>query len=193
MILRSDLMAEDESTKEKETITFELIRKIQREEQRVPKLTKLPEGFYNNVKAYLERKRGAGNRRVALETSQVERLVEDIFNRRERKVLNLALIAVRTNIPPENLTEEEKVFFEQIRAAVKIRRENILSDILMKSPEEKTEKTGLIVFKEDVQQFVGADMRNYGPFKKGDIAKLPEENKEILLEQGLVEEFSISK
>ena len=175
---------------EGETITFELIRKIQREEQRVPKLTKLPKGFYDNVKAYLEKKRGAGNRRVALETKNAERLVEDIFNRRERKVFNLALIAARTNIPPENLTEEERAFFDQTLAAIKNRRDAILSDMLMKKPEEKT---GLIVFKEDVPAFVGADMKNYGPFKTGDIAKLPDENKEILLKQGTAEEFKISK
>lgn len=173
-----------------ETITFELIRKIQREEQRLPKLTKLPSGFYNNVKSYLEKKRDISNRKVALETKNVERLVEDIFNRRERKIFNLALIAARTNIPPENLTEEERAFFDQILATVKSRREVILSDTLMKKVEDKT---GLIVFKEDVTTFVGADMKNYGPFNKGDIAKLPDENKKILLEQGVAEEFKISK
>jgi DNA replication initiation complex subunit (GINS family) len=140
-----------------ETITFELIRKIQREEQRVPKLTKLPPGFYNNVKSYLEKKRSVSNRRVAIEAKSAERLVKDIFNRRERKVSNLSLIAARTNIPPENLTEEEQIFFDQIISVVKSRRENILSSILMESPEEKTD---LIVFKEDVPAFVGADMKN---------------------------------
>lgn len=173
-----------------ETITFELIRRIQREEQRVPKLTKLPDGFYKNVKSYLDKKRDVSNRRVALETKNVERLVEDIFNRRERKIFNLSLIAARTNIPPENLTDEERAFFDQILASVKSRRKKVLSDILMKKPEEKTE---LIVFKEDVPTFVGADMRNYGPFKKGDIAKLPDGNKKILLEQDVAEEFKISE
>jgi DNA replication initiation complex subunit (GINS family) len=49
------------------------------------------------------------------------------------------------------------------------------------------------VFKEEVPAFVGADMRSYGPFKKGDIAKLPEENKLVLLQQGIVDEFTINK
>lgn len=173
-----------------ETITFELIRRIQREEQRVPKLTKLPTGFYNNVKSYLEKKRSVSNRKVAIEAKSAERLVKDIFNRRERKVFNLSIIAARTNIPPENLTEEEQVFFDQILSVLKSRRENILSSLLMKSPEEKTD---LIVFKEDVPAFVGADMKNYGPFKKGNIAKLPDENKKILLEQNVAEEFKIGK
>lgn len=179
-----------DSMAEEETITFELIRKIQREEQRIPKLTKLPKGFYDSVRAYLERKRGASNRKAALEMKNVERLVEDIFNRRERKIFNLALIAARTNIPPENLTEEEREFFEKTVSIVKSRRAQLLDPLLMREP---AEQTGLVIFKEDVPAFVGADMKNYGPFNKGDIAKLPDENKKVLLKQGVAEEFKISK
>ena len=175
---------------EEETITFDLIRKIQREEQRIPKLTRMPAGFYKNVKSYLERKGSISNRKTALEVKNVERLVEDVFNRRERKIFNLALIAARTNIPPENLTEEEREFFDQIVYTVKTRREKILDPMLTK---ETTEKTDLVMFKDEVPAFVGADMKNYGPFNKGDIAKLPEENKKVLLKQGVAEEFKISK
>jgi DNA replication factor GINS len=175
---------------EEETITFELIRKIQREEQRIPKLTELPDGFYNNVKAYLERKRGVTNRKIVFEIKNVERLVEDMFNRRERKIFNLAMIAARTDIPPENLTEEEREFFDQIVSIIKARREDILDPLLTKEPDEKTE---LVIFKEDVPAFVGSDMKDYGPFKKGDIAKLPEDNRKVLINQGVAEEFKISK
>lgn len=173
-----------------ETITFDLIRKIQREEQRIPKLTRLPAGFYKSVKSYLDNKRSVSNRKTALEAKNVERLVEDIFNRRERKIFNLALITARTNIPPENLTDEEREFFDQIAYTVKSRRSEILDPLLMKEP---VEQTGLVMFKKEVPTFVGADMKNYGPFNKGDIAKLPDENKSVLLKQGVVEEFKISK
>jgi DNA replication initiation complex subunit (GINS family) len=175
---------------EDETITFDLIRKIQREEQRVPKLTKMPASFYKSVNSYLSRKRSVSSRKTALEVKNVERLVEDIFNRRERKILNMVLIAARTNIPPENLAPEEREFFDQIVYTVKTRRGKILDPMLMKEPVEQTD---LVMFKEDVKAFIGADMKNYGPFNKGDIAKLPDENKKVLLKQGAVEEFKISK
>jgi len=175
---------------DEETISFELIRKIQREEQRSPKPTKLPAGFYDSVKSYLQYKRDSGSRKMSLETKNVERLVEDIFNRRERKILNSALIAARTSIPPENLTEEEKEFFDQVVFLVKKRREQLLDIMIAREP---SEQLGLVVFKEEVPAFVGSDLKNYGPFRKGDIAKLPDENKEVLLKQGIVEEFSISK
>jgi len=177
-----------------ETITFELIRKIQREEQRLPKLTELPNSFYKNVNSYLQRKKKLAesktDRKVTLEVKNVERLIEDVFNRRERKILNQSLISARTKIPPENLTKEEKEFFDKLVNFIKERRKATLNQIMT---EEKEELVSLIVFKEDVPQFVGSDLKAYGPFKKGDIAKLPEENIKVLIERGVAEKFKVSK
>lgn len=176
-----------------ETITFELIRKIQREEQSSPKLIKLPENFFERVASYLQHKRELvekkEDRKAALEIKNVERLVENIFNRRERKIINQAIITVRTQIPPENLTEEEKEFFESLVELIKKRRKEKLEEIL-KIP--KKEEVELVVFKEEVPEFVGADGKSYGPFKKGDIAKLPEENIKILIKRGIVEKFKVN-
>jgi len=173
-----------------ETITFELIRKIQREEQRVPKLTKLPENFYQNLKDYLDQKRKLPDKKVALESKNIERLIEDVFNRRERKILNQAIITARINIPPENLTKEEKDFFNQLVSLIKQRRKLELNSIFAL---RKEELVSLVVFKEDTPEFVGSDEKTYGPFKKGDMAKLPEENIKVLLERKIVEKFKVSK
>lgn len=175
-----------------ETITFELIRKIQREEQRSPKLSRIPDDFYKAVLAYIQQKRQIAkeDRRNVLEVKSIERLVEDIFDRRERKVVNAAVNAARTNIQPENMAEEEKDFFDLVATSIRQRRETSLRKMFAV---EKGEQAGLIVFKDEVPEFVGSDMKNYGPFKKGDIAKLPDENMKIFLDQKVVEEFKISK
>lgn len=170
-----------------ETITFDLIRRIQREEQRVQKLTKLPPGFYESVRNYLEAKQMMDNRKTALELKNAERLVEDIFNRRERKVLNFVLITARTGIQPENMTDEERKFFDSLLVVVKDRRSTLLS------AKEEQKMQALIIFKEDVPEFVAADEKTYGPFKKGDIAKLPEENMKLMIGQGVAEEFKVDK
>jgi DNA replication factor GINS len=177
-----------------ETITFELIRKIQREEERSPKLSRLPENFYQNVKNYLQQKRKIlekmEDRKVSIELKNIERLVEDIFNRRERKIVTQAINSARVGLAVENLTEEEKEFFERVMGIVKERREKILKELLEK---EEKEIVSMVVFKEAVPEFLGADLKTYGPFEKGDIAKLPEENAKILIEKGLAEEFKVSK
>jgi DNA replication initiation complex subunit (GINS family) len=174
-----------------EAISFELIRKIQREEQRLPKLTKLPEDFYSSVSAYLEQKKKLKeDRRSAVEMKNVELLLEDVFNRRERKILNFAIIAARTGIPLENLSDDEKDFFDTIVSAIKNRRNESLKRMLS---DQKEELVSLIVFKEDVPEFIALDEKSYGPFKKGDMAKLPEENMRLLIDKGVAEEFKVSK
>ncbi|MEM5829598.1 MAG: hypothetical protein QW040_02770 [Candidatus Aenigmatarchaeota archaeon] len=179
-----------------EAITFELIRKIQREEERSPKLSKLPENFYQNVKNYLQQKKKIlekmEDRKASIEIKNIERLVEDIFNRRERKIVTQAINSARVGLVVENLTDEEKEFFEKVRDLVKNRREKILKELLEKEEEEK-ESVSMVVFRQAVPEFIGTDMKTYGPFEKGDMAKLPEENARVLIEKGLAEELKVSK
>ncbi|MEM5879414.1 MAG: hypothetical protein QXU74_02900 [Candidatus Aenigmatarchaeota archaeon] len=178
-----------------EMITFELIRKIQREEERSPKLSKLPENFYSNVKNYLQQKRKIlekmEDRKASIELKNIERLVEDIFNRRERKIVTQAINSARIGLTIENLTDEERDFFNRVKEIIKERREKVLKELVEKGEEKET--VSMVVFKEAVPEFVGADLKTYGPFEKGDIAKLPEENVKVLVEKGLVEEFKVSK
>ena len=168
-----------------ETITFELIRRIQREEQRSPKLVKLPDNFYKNINSYLQQKKKLiekEEKKVGVEIKNIERLIEDIYDRRERKILNLALIFARTNIKPENLTDEEKEIFDQLTELITHRRVEILSSIFELKLSEKN-----VVLKEDVPQFIGSDMKEYGPFKAGEEALIPEENAKLLIEKGIAE------
>jgi DNA replication initiation complex subunit (GINS family) len=164
-----------------EPITFEFIRKIQREEQREPKLTKIPEDFYQKAKAYLEEKRKLSEKKkdklTSIEVRNVERLLEDIYNRRETKLINHAIITVRTGVPPQNLMEEEKNFFEGIVNILKSQRERVLNKLLKKTKEEDFET---VEFTDDVEEFVGVDLKSYGPFKKGEKARIPKENAQLL-------------
>ncbi len=174
-----------------EPITFEFIRKIHREEQREPRFSKIPEDFYQKAKTYLDQKRKLSakqkNRMSTLEVRNVERLLEDIFNRRETKIMNHAIITSRTGIPPENLIEEEKEFFQTIADTLGSQRERVLNTLLKKSKEEEFEK---IKFKEDVEEFIGVDLKKYGPYKKGDETKIPKENAKLLIRVGKAKKVS---
>jgi len=166
-----------------EPITFEFIRKIQREEMSEPKLSKIPEDFYQKAKNYLEQKKVIAEKKeeklTEREIKNVERIMEDIFNRRETKMLNHALITVRTNLPPQNLIEDEKEFFESAVNMLRTQRERVLSLLFKKTKEI----TGLekVEFKDDVEEFVGIDLNKYGPFKKGDVANIPKDNAKLLI------------
>jgi len=68
---------------------------------------------------------------------------------------------------------------------IKNMRENILNKIL-KAYEDKLMVK--VMFKQDVDEFVGSDLKTYGPFKANDVAEIPEENFKIFLDMGIVEE-----
>jgi DNA replication initiation complex subunit (GINS family) len=178
-----------------EAISFEYLRKILNEEKKNPNLTKIPEDFYEVVKQYIEgKKKLAKERKDEIELRNIERIVENIFNLRERKIVNFAIMYARAGVQPSNLTSEEKVFFDKLVELINSRRE-ILKNIkaALEEKEEKKEFEILVVFKQDFPAFVGIDGQTYGPFKRGDIAKLPEENRKILVEKGIVEEFKVEK
>jgi len=53
--------------------------------------------------------------------------------------------------------------------------------------EEKEEKFLKIKVLEDLPEIVGADMEDYGPFKKDDIVELPIENANLFIESSKAE------
>ena len=46
-----------------------------------------------------------------------------------------------------------------------------------------------VKFLEYVPRFIGIDEEEYGPFEKGEIAEIPEDNAKLLIEKGYAEKF----
>lgn len=117
-----------------------------------------------------------------------------------------------------SLLEEEKTFYELMVSLLDSQRDSILNSLLSgKLPEEKKievlqtsqpkdfetadkllqEKaqehlnipTKLIRFLAAVPQFIGADLREYGPYEEEDVAKLPLDIASILIEKERAEEI----
>jgi len=177
-----------------EVISFEYLRKILNEEKKSQNLTKIPDDFYETVRMYIEgKKKLAKEKKDEIELRNIERIVENIFNLRERKIINFAIMAARAGVQPSNLTSEERQFFQKVFETLKERR--VILDKIKSALEGEVKKEVeiLVVFKQDFPAFVGIDGQTYGPFKKGDIAKLPEENRKILVSKGIIEEFKVEK
>lgn len=165
-----------------EAITFEYIREIQREEQNKPSLAKIPEDFYDKVKAYVREKKKVTQRKkdrtATIELKNIQRILQDIFERRETKLMNHAIIAVRTDVLPQNLIKPEQEFFEAIVEYLKNQKGRILEDTTEKV---ETIETTKVEFLEDVLEFVGIDLKKYGPYNKGDISTIPKDNAEVFV------------
>ncbi|MBU5688632.1 MAG: hypothetical protein KQA41_00175 [Candidatus Aenigmarchaeota archaeon] len=167
-----------------EAITFEYIREAQRAEQKSQQLTNLPQDFFEKVKEYIQQKREHAKRNedALLELKNIERIVEDIFNRRETKIVSLAVLSVRTGLIPANMLPHEEELFEQITKA--LRKSRFFLDSLLEKPLRKQTDYTKVEFLEDIEEFIGIDLKKFGPYNKGDKALIPKDNAELFIKAG---------
>lgn len=170
-------------------LTFETLSRIAREEKASPSLTRLPEDFFEGVSSYIYKKMQVNEgKEDAWELENAKMVLSDIMKIRERKIILSALSFADTGAEPSHITAEEKSLFDQAASMImqfRTGRKKVLEPV--------HEKKSMITFIEDVPQFVGSDMGNYGPFTKGDIANLPEDVTMILVEKGAARPLTASE
>lgn len=160
-------------------LTYESIRKILDEEKATGRLTNIPDSFFLEAQSYLEKKSKTAEEEWR--TDSAKRRLNDIIEIREKKIINSAINAVKANVAIDNLTPEEKALFESVVQSIKTFRQNVQKSM---EPKEKEEPIAML---QDIEQFVGLNMKNYGPFKAGDIATLPKPIAELLISKGFAE------
>ncbi len=195
-----------------ELITYETIRNAHRAEKE-EELQKLPEGFFESVRNWFKHKEKMKDTTSLLEVENAKKLLEDIINRRQKKIVLAALSTVRGQLPPPNLTDEERKFFDEIVNSLKSFKnemnekfrsyDEIVEEKIeeakktveeLKPKEEKIEKpfvkpNGKLLVKilTDLPRFVGSDLQAYGPLKAGDIITLPEDVGKLLITRKVAE------
>jgi len=107
-----------------EIITYETIRSAQRAE-REEVLQKLPDNFFESVKEWFVRKEKLKDITSLLEAENANKLMEDLINRRQKKIVLAALRTVRGHLPPQNLTDEERKIFDEILKSLKAFKNNM--------------------------------------------------------------------
>lgn len=160
--------------------------KIVNDEKAAKSLTSLPEGFFTDVKSYIENKSKISGKEEVWELESIKRIVQDLLEVRERKLLSLSLSFIRSGVISDNMTSEEQEFFEIVVKNIK--------DFQKKrkvSTEGEPRKLGSIALLDDLPEFVGIDMENYGPFRKGDVANIPEENANLLIDKKIARKMDI--
>ena len=209
-------------------ITYETLFELLKREKDTSDLQKLEPSFFDNFVEYLNEKKDMLNRDDALfsydEKKKVEkqidnarRLIKEIYERREKKILNIALIKSRTKshvIDISSLLDNEKKFLEEVEKVLNSYRENVIYNIIEGKPvsqikhqekyvkeeinaannaandaEEESKTTKLVRFLYSIPKFVGTELEEYGPFAEEDIANLPAEIADLLIGKGKVEEI----
>jgi DNA replication initiation complex subunit (GINS family) len=174
-------------------ITYNDIYEAARKERYAEQLQKLSKGFIKDVAEYIRDKKEIASKEndsfseVILKTKkQLENattLFRELITRRRKKILNLILIAAETGISKQdfdNMFVFEKELFEDLMKCVDASDKKLASNFNGNTQEKQ--KNELIVFNEDVEEFVGLDGEKMGRFEKGQIANIPREIADILID-----------
>ena len=183
-------------------ITYNDVYEAASKERYSEQLQKLSKSFIKDVAGYIREKKEIASKEddafsdVIVKTKkQLENattLFKELITRRRKKILNLVLIAAETGISKqdfENMLGFEKELFEELMRCVDIsdKKLNAILNGNLNGNNQEKQKNELIVFNEDVEEFVGLDGEKMGGFEKGQIVNIPKEIAEILIADGKVE------
>ena len=166
-------------------------------------LEKLDPNFYSEVADYLRSimeegrmldKRTVKARLLRSEMHKVKRMLRELVQTRYMKLVKR--MAGGELVPSEFLTAEEERFRTDCSRVVLAYRnfaKSLLRGQLLRVDAVKERKTSALRFLKEFPEIIGADMKNYGPFRVEDVASLPIENAMILVKQGLAEEVDVGQ
>ena len=246
--MSSEEEMEEEKTANNITITYESLFELLRREKDRLELQKMDADFYENVVNYLKEKKEMMNKNDQNELfsegetinnekqlENVKRIIKDLYDRREKKIISMALDKSRTKsdiMDTSPLLSGEKKFFDDLCKMFNNYRGSVLLNILSgntpltleedKPVETKIEKQAdpepakennvpekttsepekvasepekpakMVRFLAAVPKFLGPEGEECGPFEEEDIASLPSEIVELLVNKGRAEELQES-
>jgi len=177
-------------------IDFEELRRIHRQEKNSQQLAELSEDFLNELKDYLAEKKAEYLKNIekGSTTSEdflnIQRMAREILEIRERKILKKAFHAAMSPETEQEplLSGEEKKLFSSIYKVV-CEYKKYLDGIFVAEQKGKEKEKHLntisVQIIEDVPAFVGANMKEFGPYKKDQLIELPQDVAEILISRKL--------
>jgi len=182
-------------------LDYDELRKIYRLEKNSSSLAEVDEDFFNSLRAFFEHQKkdyllslNDLSSSKAKSFSNLKKIVAEIFSIREKKLLNKALIASRTGeLETVKMSTEENETLRKLLSVLN-RHQEMLDQIM--SLQEKRQKPavkspGKISLKiiQNVPPFMGADMKEYGPFEQSKTVSVPEKIASLLVSRKLAEKM----
>ncbi len=175
-------------------LNYTKLRNIQQKERSSAFLTNIGTDFYKEAAKHIkeleermeeEKRKNPASKKLVLiadELRNTKRIWESIFERREKKIVLAALATVRGGKGmPENLTREEKIFYDELVNLMKEYRNKIMAG-------EEERDVMIVRILKDIPHFVGSDMKKYN-LKKEDVIALSPEIGKVLVERGTAREI----
>ncbi|PIY59931.1 hypothetical protein COY95_04430 [Candidatus Woesearchaeota archaeon CG_4_10_14_0_8_um_filter_47_5] len=198
-------------------ITYETLFEFLRREKGRAEIQELEDTFYEDVVSYIKDKETIvatsqtteERTRNQIQLDNTKKIFADLYAKRETKIIELALIEVKTHAPISTaaLLAEERHLFQRLVDDLKQVRESVLQRIIaarlpqlyaqsphpsFSHPSSGTEAEESASFGEpityvfvrfltDVPRFLGEDLEVHGPFKEGDMASIPADIARVLI------------
>lgn len=197
-----------------EEINYKTLRKIQQIEESNSLLSKIDENLYLNFSNYIKnlnlrlKKENNQQRKIILknEIINTKKIVKDIYDQREKKILFAIMTKVRGGEPNlKHLIKSEKKLFESILEIVSSMRQEIIeqkkksninkiSDNTnnINNKKIKYSKNKIFLIKDNIPEFIGTDSKKY-KLKKNDIISLPRKTSELLSKRDIAVEIQLKK
>lgn len=178
-------------------LSYDEIRRIHRLEKSTAKLVQVEPEFYSELQEflakekqdYLESLRDFSSSK-ARDFTNLKRMVEEIFSLRTKKLLGAALVSSRTNEQgDEPMAAQEKKVFREMLSLLE-RHNRLLGGIFSEKnggDAGRDLNTLSVEILSDIPEFVGTDMKEYGPFRRGSTVRLPAKIARLLSSQKLAE------
>ncbi|MEK6861366.1 MAG: hypothetical protein AABY07_05325 [Nanoarchaeota archaeon] len=201
-----------------EIITSEVLYDILRKEKVSAELQQLDKNFYKNIIKYLQDKTNLIETqkdnvmfakeitKINKEVEAVKRMLKELYERRENKIIQNALFLSKSRSKDETLPllPEERKFFKSVLETVELYRKSVLDNLIsarlplieeppkdiktVESPKQLEENL-LVRLIHPVPKFVGTDFNIYGPFEQEDVSLLPKQIAELLINKNRAEEI----
>ena len=130
-------------------------------------------------------------RRLLEEIDNARRILSNLHQKRVKKIINRAIFTIRSESGAKDTSNmlkfEEELYNKLIKELESNKNEffSMMKEIKIKEEtkelksieKEDSEDSNLkkIRILEDIPELTGPDLKNYGPYKKGDLAELPTE------------------
>ena len=204
-------------------ITYETLFELLKRERERTDLQKLDPTFFSDTINYIKDKKKILDaksesvfaqeeiKKTERQLENIYKILKELYERREKKIISLALDRSRTKsnlIDTTALLKEEKVVFDALTNLLDTYRDAILYSVLnekmpfmeafeskprlhedFKTALELKKPTKLVRFISHVPKFVGSELEEYGPFEEEDIANLPAEIADVLISKSKADEI----
>lgn len=180
-------------------ISYNDLYEATRKERYSEQLQELPKNFISEVSEYLKEKKEMSSKQdnafsdIIIKTKkQLENattLFKELIRLRKKKILDLILIAAETGISKrdfDNMLDFEKELFENLMKSIDASDKKV-NDILEGNEKKEENQNEMIKFIENVEEFLGPEGEKMGGFSKGQIANIPKQIAQILIDDGKAE------